>query len=139
MSDAEWGVVRDAMPVPSWLEGRGGRPEGFCHREMLDAVRYLVAGGIAWRAMPADFPAWDRVCAFFRRWRDTGLLAEFHDRLRDRVRQAAGRDTEPSAGVIDAQSVKGTASVRAASRGFDGGKKINGPRDTSSSTPSDSC
>lgn len=126
MSDAEWGVVRDAMPVPPWLEGRGGRPQGFCHREMLDAVRYLVAGGIAWRAMPADFPAWDRVYAFFRRWRDTGLLAEFHDRLRDRVRQAAGRDTEPGAGVIDAQSVKGAASVPAASRGFDGGKKING-------------
>ncbi|MER7897631.1 transposase [Streptomyces sp. NPDC096046] len=50
MSDAEWGVVRDTMPVPPWLAGRGGRPEGFCHREMLDAVRYLVAGGIAWRA-----------------------------------------------------------------------------------------
>ncbi|MGW5446855.1 transposase [Streptomyces asiaticus] len=53
--------------------------------------RYLVAGGITWRAMPADFPAWDRVYALFRRWRDKSLTAEFHDRLRDRVRQAAGR------------------------------------------------
>ncbi|MCZ4603677.1 IS5 family transposase [Streptomyces sp. Lzd4kr] len=126
MTDAEWAVVRDAMPVPGWLEGRGGRPEGYCHRQMVDAVRYLVAGGIAWRAMPADFPAWDRVYAFFRRWRDNGLAAEFHDRLRSRVRGAAGRDPEPTAGVIDAQSVRGAASVPAASRGFDGGKKVNG-------------
>ncbi|MFI6475964.1 hypothetical protein ACIBL5_37730 [Streptomyces sp. NPDC050516] len=51
---------------------------------------------------------------------------EFHDRLRDRVRQTAGRDPEPTAGIIDAQSVKGAASVPAASRGFDGGKKVNG-------------
>ncbi|MFC8450263.1 IS5 family transposase [Kitasatospora sp. NPDC057223] len=126
MTDAEWAVVRDALPVPGWLEGRGGQPEGYCHRQMVDAVRYLVAGGITWRAMPADFPAWDRVYAFFRRWRDKGLVAEFHDRLRDRVREAAGRDLEPTAGIIDAQSVKGAASVPAASRGFDGGKKVNG-------------
>ncbi|MET9619016.1 IS5 family transposase, partial [Kitasatospora indigofera] len=93
---------------------------------MVDAVRYLVAGNITWRSMPADFPAWDRVYAFFRRWRDKGLVAEFHGRLRDRVREAAGRDREPTAGIIDAQSVKGAASVPAATRGFDGGKKVNG-------------
>jgi transposase len=126
MSDAEWAVVRDVMPVPGWLEGRGGQPESYCHRQMVDAVRYLVAGGITWRAMPSDFPAWDRVYAFWRRWRDKGLTAEFHDRLRDRVREAAGRDAEPTAAVIDAQSVKAAASVPAATRGFDGGKKING-------------
>ncbi|MCZ4103794.1 MULTISPECIES: IS5 family transposase [unclassified Streptomyces] len=126
MTDAEWVQVRDLLPVPGWLEGRGGRPEAYCHRQMVDAVRYLVAGGITWRAMPADFPAWDRVYAFWRRWRDQGWIAEFHDRLRDRVREAAGRDTEPTAGIIDAQSVKGAASVPAASRGFDGGKKVNG-------------
>ncbi|WP_328371662.1 transposase [Streptomyces sp. NBC_00445] len=99
------------MPVPGWIEGRGGQPESHCHRQMVDAVRYLVAGGITWRAMPADFPARDRVYAFFRRWRDKGLTAEFHDRLRDRVRQAASRDPEPTAAVIDAQSVKAAASV----------------------------
>ncbi|MFD3823581.1 IS5 family transposase [Streptomyces sp. NPDC058625] len=128
MSDAEWAVVRDVLPVPGWLEGRGGQLESYCHRQMFGAVRYLVAGGITWRAMPADFPAWDRVCAFFRRWRDKGLTAEFHDRLRERVRQASGRDTEPTAAVIDAQSVKAAASVPAATRGFGGGKKVNGPK-----------
>ncbi|MFG2987436.1 transposase [Streptomyces sp. NPDC048258] len=69
MTDAEWALVRDCLPVPLWLEGRGGQPEGYCHRQMLDAVRYLVAGGITWRAMPGGFPAWDRVYAFARRWR----------------------------------------------------------------------
>ncbi|MFH9728438.1 IS5 family transposase [Streptomyces sp. NPDC017254] len=126
MTDAEWAEVRAALPVPAWLEGRGGQPEGYCHRQMVDAVRYLVAGGISWRAMPVDFPAWDRVYAFFRRWRDKGWTAEFHDRLRDRIREVAGRDREPTAGIIDAQSVKAAASVPAASRGFDGGKKVNG-------------
>ncbi|MFE5302231.1 IS5 family transposase [Streptomyces sp. NPDC056632] len=126
MTDAEWAEVRAALPVPGWLEGRGGQPEGYCHRQMVDAVRYLVAGGVSWRSMPADFPAWDRVYAFFRRWRDKGWTAEFHDRLRDRVREAAARDREPTAGIIDAQSVKAAASVPAAARGFDGGKKVNG-------------
>jgi transposase len=108
------------------MEGRGGRPEGFCHRQMIDAVRYLVAGGITWRAMPVDFPPWNRVYAFFRRWRECGLIAELHDRLRGWARVAAGRDPEPSAGIIDAQSVKAAANVPGHSRGYDGGKKING-------------
>jgi transposase len=128
MTDEEWAVVRDAMPVPAWLEGRGGRPEGYCHRVMLDAIRYVTDNGIKWRSMPADFPAWDRVYAFFRRWREHGLAREFHDRLRGRVREAEGRDREPTAAVIDSQSVKGAASVPAATRGYDGGKKINGRR-----------
>ncbi|MGK4586135.1 IS5 family transposase [Kitasatospora sp. HPMI-4] len=126
MSDAEWVVVRPLLPVPGWLRGRGGQPEGYCHRVMLDAIRYLVDNGIKWRAMPADFPPWDRVYAFFRRWRDHGLVKEFHDRLRRRVREKAGRDPEPSAGVIDSQSVKADAVVDVDSRGFDGGKLVNG-------------
>ena len=90
MSDAEWAVVRDLLPVPGWLSGRGGRPEGYCHRQMIDAVRYLVDNGIKWRAMPADFPPWPRVYAFFARWRDTGLVTELHDRLREAVRASEG-------------------------------------------------
>ncbi|MFD7408011.1 IS5 family transposase [Streptomyces sp. NPDC059866] len=126
MTDAEWAVVRESLPVPAWLEGRGGQPEGYCHRQMIDAVRYVVDNGIKWRCMPVDFPAWDRVYAFFRRWRDQGLVKEFHDRLRGGVRIAEGREAEPTAGIIDSQSVKAAASVPSASRGYDGGKKING-------------
>ncbi|MET7919830.1 IS5 family transposase [Streptomyces avermitilis] len=126
MADAEWAEVRPLLPTPGWMRGRGGRPEGYCHRAVLDAIRYLVDNGIKWRAMPADFPPWDRVYAFFRRWRDHDLVKEFHDRLRGRVRMRLGRDAEPTAGVIDSQSVKADAVVGADSRGFDGGKNING-------------
>ncbi|MDV9169818.1 transposase [Streptomyces sp. W16] len=96
MTDAEWTVVRDALPVPAWLEGRGGQPEGYCHRQMLDAVFYVTDNGIKWRSVPADFPAWDRVYAFFRRWRENGLVRELHDRLRGKVRTAEGRQVEPT-------------------------------------------
>ncbi|MDQ0834259.1 transposase [Streptomyces achromogenes] len=82
--------------------------------------------GIKWRAMPVDFPPWDRVYAFFRRWRDNALVKEFQDRLRARVREDLGRGAQPSAGVVDSQSVKADAVVGGDSRGFDGGKLING-------------
>ncbi|GAB2902047.1 hypothetical protein GCM10027074_78630 [Streptomyces deserti] len=55
--------------------------------------------------MLADFPPWDRVYSFFRRWRDHALVKEFHDRLRGQVRERLGWDVEPTAGVIDSQSV----------------------------------
>ncbi len=126
MTDAEWAAVRPLQPVPAWLNGRGGRPEGYCHRQLLDAIRYLVAGGISWRAMPADFPGWGRVYAFFRLWREQGLITEFHDRLRGKVREREGRDIEPTAGIIEAQSLRAAATVPAASRGYDGGKKVPG-------------
>ncbi|MEV5956448.1 transposase [Streptomyces sp. NPDC051987] len=53
MTDAEWQVVRAVLPVPAWLEGRGGRPESYCHRVMLDAVRYVVDNGVKWANLPA--------------------------------------------------------------------------------------
>ncbi|MEU8943724.1 transposase [Streptomyces goshikiensis] len=56
MTDAEWAAVRPLPPVPACFPGLGGRPEGYCHRQLLDAIRYLAAGGISQRAMPADFP-----------------------------------------------------------------------------------
>ncbi|MFD0037810.1 transposase [Streptomyces anulatus] len=72
MSDAEWTVVRPLLPVPGWLRGRAGRQAGrqseaYGHRAILDAISYLVDNGTKWRAMPANFPSWDRVYAFFRR------------------------------------------------------------------------
>ncbi|MFJ2478504.1 transposase [Streptomyces sp. NPDC087659] len=111
MTDTEWAVVRHAMPVPAWLEGRGGQPEGYCHRVMLDAIRYVTDNGIKWRSMHADFPAWDRVYAFFRRWREHGLVKEFHDRLRGRARETEGRDPEPTAAVMGIGEVSESESL----------------------------
>ncbi|MFE7891143.1 transposase [Streptomyces sp. NPDC057412] len=92
MSDAEWAIVRDLLPVPGWLAGLVGRPEGYCHQQMIDAVRYLVDNGIKWRAMPCDFPPLPRVYALFARWRDAGLVIELHDRCAEpSVRWSAAR------------------------------------------------
>ena len=127
-TDATWAQVRPLIPVPAWMGGRGGRPEGYCHRVMIDAVLYVVDNGIKWRALPVDFPAWDAVYRFFRRWRDQGLTTLLHDRLRRAVRVADGRDPEPSAAVIDSQSLRAAETVGTAQRGYDAGKKINGTK-----------
>ncbi|WP_190195268.1 IS5 family transposase [Streptomyces minutiscleroticus] len=126
MTDAEWAVVRAVLPVPAWGEGRGGRPEEYCHRDILDAIRYVVDNGVKWPALPADYPPWKAVHRFFTRWREQGLIGEFHDRLRAATREAHGRDAEPTAGVIDSQSARGTSTVWAATSGYDAGKKIKG-------------
>ena len=127
MTDAERaGVVRPLLPVPAWLRGRGGQPEAYCRRAMWDAIRCLVDNGIKWRGTPVDFPPWDRVYAYFRRRRDHGLVKEFHDRLRGQVRKTLGRDAAPTAAGTDSQSDTADAVVGADSRGFDGGKLING-------------
>ncbi|MEU8700943.1 transposase [Streptomyces sp. NPDC048680] len=90
LTDVEWREIRPLLPVPGWLEGRGGRPEGYCHRQMLDAVFYVLDNGIKWRAIPVDFPAWDRVYAFFRRRREAGLLLMM-------INVTAGNDTDRQA------------------------------------------
>ncbi|MFB7618048.1 transposase [Kitasatospora sp. NPDC056181] len=92
----------------------------------MDTIRHLVAGGISWRARPANFPARARAYAFLRRRRDHGLIAGFHDRLRGTVREREGRVAEPTTGITDAQSVRAATTVPAASRGHDGGKKVPG-------------
>jgi transposase len=126
MSDAEWAVTEPALPGPAWRRGRGGRPAGHCRRDIVDAIRYLVKEGIQWRAMPADFPPWSTVYDCLAGWEKSGATAALHDQLRGQCRVAAGRSPEPTAAVIDSQSVKAAETVAAASRGFDAGKKING-------------
>ncbi|GAA2433524.1 transposase [Streptomyces glaucus] len=126
MSDGEWAVARQSFPTPGWMEGRGGRPQSCCRRQMIDAVRYLVDNGVKQRSPPVDFPPGDRVYAFLRRWRDDYLVHEVHDRLCARVRLSEGRDAEPGAAVVDSQPVRADATVKSVSRGFGGGKRING-------------
>ncbi|MEU0633004.1 transposase [Streptomyces sp. NPDC005989] len=108
--------------------GRGGagRPESYCHRVMLDAVRYVVDNGVKWASLPAGFPPYRRVHAFARRWQATGLLAEFHDRLRDRVREKEGRAVDPTAAIVDSRSLRAAANIPRSTSGWDGGKKVGG-------------
>jgi transposase len=127
VTDAQWAVLRpEAEEVMAQLRQATGRPMVHDLRAMLDAVFYVVRNGIEWRALPADFPPWEAVYAFFQRWSQRGLPQRLVDRLRHRLRVRARRDAQPSAAVIDSQSVKAAETVGAGTRGFDSGKKING-------------
>jgi transposase len=87
---------------------------------------YVVRNGCSWRQLPADFPPWQTVYWYFVRWEKQRVTLRLLDALRAQVRQAEGRAAEPSAGIIDSQSVKAADTVGRKSRGYDAGKKING-------------
>jgi transposase len=126
ITDAQWRVLEPLLPPPGNTGGKGGRPEKHDRRRVLDAIFYLVRGGIAWRALPAEFPPYQTVYGLFRRWAATGVWQQVHDALRDLVRLYAGRDPLPTAAVIDSASVRGADTVPSRSRGYDAGKRVNG-------------
>jgi transposase len=128
LTDEQWAALEPLLPVMLCRTELGGRPEKHWRRTMIDAVFYLVDNGIKWRAMPADFPPWRTVRGMHARWKKDGVLADLVDRLRAVVRRAAGRHPEPSAGIIDAQSVHESAEgvVPSATSGYDSHKNVNG-------------
>jgi transposase len=125
-SDAEWALLAPLLPAPAWQAGRGGRPEANCRRAVVDAIRYVTHNGCVWRAVPADFPPWRTVYGLYQRWNASGATWALHDALRAAARQAAGRAAEPTAAIIDSQSVRAASTVPKASRGWDAAKKVNG-------------
>jgi transposase len=122
LTDEQWALVEPLLPPA----GEGGRPEKHPRRAVVDAVLYLVRTGCAWRQLPSDFPPWQTVYWYFVRWEQQRVTLRILDTLRQQVRQVEGRNLEPSAGIIDSQSVKGADTVGADSRGYDAGKKVNG-------------
>jgi transposase len=126
ITDAQWAVLAPLLPPPGNTAGRGGRPEKHPRRLMLDAIFYLVRGGIAWAALPRDFPPHQTVYGLFGRWAPQGMWQQIHDALRDLVRVHEGRDPLPTAAIIDSQSVRGADTVPGTTRGYDAGKKVNG-------------
>jgi len=126
LTDAQWKLLEPLLPPPGNTAGRGGRPEKHDRRRVLDAIFYLVRGGIAWRALPVEFPPAKTVYGLFRRWAAAGAWVVIHDALRDRVRVTAGRHPLPTAAVIDSASIRGADTVPARSRGYDAGKRVNG-------------
>lgn len=125
LSDAEWVLIEPLIP-PSKSGGyNGGRPP-VPRRAIVDAIAYVVRTGCAWRQLPRDFPAWQTVYGCFSAWSKDGTLARVHDALRAQVRAVEGRAEEPTAGIVDAQTIRGADTVGASGRGYDAGKKTNG-------------
>jgi putative transposase len=131
LTDKEWDLIRHLVPKAK----TGGRPEAYPKREILNAIFYWARTGGSWRMLPHDLPPWRIVYYYFWQWRRDGRWHVMHDLLRGDVRVAAGKRRQPSAGVIDSQSVKTTEKGgSAASTSTNRSKGVNG---ISLSIPSD--
>ena len=110
---AERCATRDCRTPPL------GPPRSHDLRSLLDAVLYVNRTGIPWRYLPHDYPHWNTVYAYFARWREEGVFDQLNSLLRRQVRRQEGREEEPTACVIDSQSIKTSTSVPAADQGVD--------------------
>ena len=104
LTDVQWEKIRRLIPRSPPI----GDDRRTSMREVVNAVFYISRGGCSWRMLPKDFPPWQTVYGYFARWKRDGTWQRIHDALRCEVRQKAGRQKEPSAGIVDSQSVKTT-------------------------------
>jgi transposase len=131
LTDAQWALIEALLPEPS----TDGRREKHPRREIVNAILYVVRSGCPWRYLPADLPPWQTVYWYFTRWEDAGVTENLLAKLRIKARVQDGRNPEPSAGIIDSQSVKGADTVGTDTRGYDAGKKTSDAQTLSSSEP----
>lgn len=120
LTDEQWERVEPCLPAAK----PGGRPRTIDLRQVLNGILYLERAGCAWRMLPHDFPAWQTVYTYFRNWKRTGVWTQLHDTFHRALRLLSGRDEEPSAAILDSQSVK--TAGKAEDKGYDAGKKIVG-------------
>jgi transposase len=119
LSEPEWAVLEPMLPPPA----RTGRRRKHGLRRIVEAILYVVVGGCQWRNLPKEFPPRQTVQEWFYQWRDSGLWRRIHHTLLLARREALGRLASPSAGVMDAQSVR---TVEGGPCGYDAGKKVWG-------------
>ena len=120
LTAAQWRRLKPWLPAPKTQ----GRPRTVSLREVVNALLYVLRTGCSWRSLPHDFPCWQTVYGYFRRWRREALWERIHEALRPRVRRRAGREATPRAALLDSPSVKTTEG--AGPRGYDAGKQGKG-------------
>ena len=119
LSDAQWAIIQPILPPIS----KRGRPPTD-RRLVMNAILYIVKGGITWRMLPAGFPPWKTVHSLFRKWTLNHTWENTNARLRAMTREQHGKRCRPTAAILDSQSVKSDG--HGGKVGYDAGKKIKG-------------
>jgi putative transposase len=120
LNDSEWQLLQPLLPAAA----KRGRPRERDLRAILNGIFYLLRSGCAWRLLPKEFGPWPTVHDYYRQWRQRGIWEQVNHTLRQAVRQAVGKAADPSAAILDSQTIK--TGDQACASGYDAGKKIEG-------------
>ena len=102
LTDYEWQILEPLIPPVK----PGGRPREHDIRDIINAINYLNRTGCQWRYLPHDFPPWETVYTYFGEWRDEGIWKRINDNLPEDLRECYKKEKEPSAAIIDSQTIK---------------------------------
>ena len=129
VTDEEWEMIREFVPEAEWYPNLQ-KPK-HSRRDIIDGIFYRERTGCQWRNLPHDFPAWNQVHDYYRKWRNDGTIDALHGALRTRVRKqtphadGSARDESPTVSIVDSQSTKSSEEGEE-ERGYDAGKKVKG-------------